>query len=57
MFPASENAFKGILTSLKKPGGGEFGKYFSLPALNDPRIGMYLGIRIQDILVMETATN
>ncbi|XXG69113.1 hypothetical protein AAC387_Pa06g2057 [Persea americana] len=35
---ASENAFKGILTSLKKPGGGEFGKYFSLPALNDPRI-------------------
>lgn len=57
MFPASENAFKGILTSLKKPGGGEFGKYFSLPALNDPRIGMYLRIRIQDILVMETDTN
>ncbi|KAJ4976543.1 hypothetical protein NE237_001649 [Protea cynaroides] len=35
---ASENAFKGILTSLPKPGGGEFGKYYSLPALNDPRI-------------------
>ncbi|KAH7576748.1 hypothetical protein JRO89_XS01G0140900 [Xanthoceras sorbifolium] len=35
---ASENAFKGILTSLPKPGGGEFGEYFSLPALNDPRI-------------------
>ncbi|KHN36000.1 Aconitate hydratase, cytoplasmic [Glycine soja] len=28
-----------ILTTLEKPGGaGEFGKYFSLPALNDPRI-------------------
>ncbi|KAL9441613.1 hypothetical protein AB3S75_020167 [Citrus x aurantiifolia] len=35
---APENAFKGILTSLPKPGGGEFGKFFSLPALNDPRI-------------------
>ncbi|KAK9268939.1 hypothetical protein L1049_000705 [Liquidambar formosana] len=35
---ASENAFKGILTSLPKPGGGEFGKFYSLPALNDPRI-------------------
>ncbi|CAN1339745.1 Aconitate hydratase, cytoplasmic, partial [Linum perenne] len=38
---ASENPYKGILTSLPKPGGGEFGKFFSLPALNDPRIGMY----------------
>ncbi|KAF5940237.1 hypothetical protein HYC85_021404 [Camellia sinensis] len=36
--PASENAFKGILTSLPKAGGGEFGKFYSLPALNDPRI-------------------
>ncbi|OVA03373.1 Aconitase A/isopropylmalate dehydratase small subunit [Macleaya cordata] len=35
---ASENAFKGILTSLPKPGGGEYGKYYSLTALNDPRI-------------------
>ncbi|XP_043691053.1 aconitate hydratase, cytoplasmic [Telopea speciosissima] len=35
---ASENTFKGILTSLPKPGGGEFGKYYSLTALNDPRI-------------------
>ncbi|KAG5545555.1 hypothetical protein RHGRI_017906 [Rhododendron griersonianum] len=35
---ASENAFKGILTSLPKQGGGEFGKFYSLPALNDPRI-------------------
>lgn len=24
---------------LEKPDGGEFGKYYSLPALNDPRIG------------------
>nr|GME14462.1 aconitate hydratase, cytoplasmic [Ipomoea batatas] len=35
---ASENPFKGILTCLPKPGGGEFGKFYSLPALNDPRI-------------------
>ncbi|TXG67604.1 hypothetical protein EZV62_008879 [Acer yangbiense] len=35
---ASEHAFKEILTSLPKPGGGEFGKFYSLPALNDPRI-------------------
>ncbi|XP_073008649.1 putative aconitate hydratase, cytoplasmic [Typha latifolia] len=35
---ANENAFKDILTSLPKHGGGEFGKYYSLPALNDPRI-------------------
>lgn len=36
---ASEHAFKGILTNLPKPGGGEFGKFYSLTALNDPRIG------------------
>ncbi|KAL9669081.1 hypothetical protein QQ045_006622 [Rhodiola kirilowii] len=35
---ASENPFKHIFTSLPKPGGGEFGKFYSLPALNDPRI-------------------
>ncbi|KAK4792084.1 hypothetical protein SAY86_022519 [Trapa natans] len=35
---ASGNPFKGILTALPKPGGGEFGKFYSLPALNDPRI-------------------
>ncbi|GLT77857.1 hypothetical protein SLA2020_494120 [Shorea laevis] len=35
---ASDHAFKGILTSLPKPGGGEFGKFYSLPALNDTRI-------------------
>lgn len=40
-YSASENPFKGIFTSLTKPGGGEFGKYYSLPDLNDPRIGMY----------------
>ncbi|KAE8659195.1 Aconitate hydratase 1 [Hibiscus syriacus] len=27
-----------MLTSLPKPSGGEFGKFYSLPALNDPRI-------------------
>ncbi|KAI4325086.1 hypothetical protein MLD38_030513 [Melastoma candidum] len=35
---AAENPFKEILTSLPKPGGGHFGKFYSLPALNDPRI-------------------
>ncbi|CAI9090269.1 OLC1v1025008C1 [Oldenlandia corymbosa var. corymbosa] len=35
---ASEHEFKQILTTLPKPGGGEFGKFYSLPALNDPRI-------------------
>ncbi|OMO72291.1 Aconitase A/isopropylmalate dehydratase small subunit, swivel [Corchorus olitorius] len=35
---ASEHPFKAVLTSLPKPGGGEFGKFYSLPALNDPRI-------------------
>ncbi|CAN7048495.1 unnamed protein product [Brassica oleracea var. botrytis] len=35
---ASEHPFKGILTTLPKPGGGEFGKFYSLPALNDSRI-------------------
>ncbi|XP_058765530.1 aconitate hydratase, cytoplasmic-like [Vicia villosa] len=35
---ATENPFKGNLASLPKPGGGEFGKFYSLPSLNDPRI-------------------
>lgn len=35
---ASENPFKSILKPLEKLDGGEFGKYYSLPALNDPRI-------------------
>jgi aconitate hydratase len=35
---ATVHAFKDILTSLPKPGGGEYGKFYSLPALNDPRI-------------------
>ncbi|PPE01907.1 hypothetical protein GOBAR_DD01047 [Gossypium barbadense] len=35
---AAEHPFKAVLTSLPKPGGGEFGKFYSLPALNDPRI-------------------
>ncbi|XP_047262034.1 uncharacterized protein LOC124895670 [Capsicum annuum] len=33
---ASENPFNGILTGLLTHGSGEFGKYYSLPALNDP---------------------
>ncbi|KAK4386972.1 Aconitate hydratase 2, mitochondrial [Sesamum angolense] len=35
---ASEHPFKEILTGLPSLGGGEFGKFYSLPALNDPRI-------------------
>ncbi|KAF0928275.1 hypothetical protein E2562_039388 [Oryza meyeriana var. granulata] len=35
---ATTHAFKNILASLPKPGGGEYGKFYSLPALNDPRI-------------------
>ncbi|KAL2245304.1 putative aconitate hydratase, cytoplasmic [Sesamum indicum] len=35
---ASEHPFSGILSGLPKPGGGEFGKFYSLPALKDPRI-------------------
>ncbi|KAG0474421.1 hypothetical protein HPP92_014107 [Vanilla planifolia] len=35
---ATRNSYDGILKTLAKPGGGEFGKYYSLPALDDPRI-------------------
>ncbi|KAA3461105.1 Aconitate hydratase, cytoplasmic [Gossypium australe] len=35
---ASANPFNSILKTLEKPQGGEFGKFYSLPALNDPRI-------------------
>lgn len=41
---ATENPFKSILKTLEKPGGGEIGKYYSLPALNDPRIGQLLAV-------------
>ncbi|VAI51684.1 unnamed protein product [Triticum turgidum subsp. durum] len=34
----TEHAYSNILTSLPKPEGGEYGKFYSLPALNDPRI-------------------
>lgn len=37
---ATENAFNSILTGLPKLNGGEYGKYFSLPALDDSRIGI-----------------
>ncbi|XP_078436438.1 aconitate hydratase, cytoplasmic-like [Wolffia australiana] len=33
-----KSSFRRILTSLPKPGGGEYGKYYSLPALDDSRI-------------------
>lgn len=35
---ASKNPFDNILKTLEKPGGGHFGNYYSLPALNDSRI-------------------
>lgn len=53
MVSAPENAFKGILTGLPKASGGEFGKYYSLPALNDPRVGKPLEI-VTRIVKMRT---
>ncbi|XLT01381.1 hypothetical protein HN51_050732 [Arachis hypogaea] len=47
---ASENPFKGNLTSLLKPGGGEFGKFYSLPSLKDPRAGCTEGIGKENFL-------
>ncbi|XP_023518525.1 aconitate hydratase-like [Cucurbita pepo subsp. pepo] len=35
---AIQNPFNSILKTLENPEGGVFGKYYSLPALNDPRI-------------------
>ncbi|CAM6091529.1 unnamed protein product [Calypogeia fissa] len=35
---AEANPFKKVLTDLPKPGGGSYGKYYSLPKLNDKRI-------------------
>ncbi|TQE02267.1 hypothetical protein C1H46_012138 [Malus baccata] len=36
--PTATNPFQKILTALEKPDGGEFDKYYSLLALNDPII-------------------
>ncbi|KAJ0966166.1 hypothetical protein J5N97_027304 [Dioscorea zingiberensis] len=49
-----EHVLKDILTSLAKPGGGDFGKYFSLPVLNDPRVDK-LPYSIQ--ILLESAIN
>lgn len=35
---AHENPFKELFVELPRPGGGTYGKYYSLPGLNDPRI-------------------
>ncbi|EFH43310.1 aconitate hydratase, cytoplasmic [Arabidopsis lyrata subsp. lyrata] len=43
---ASENPFRGILKALEKPDSGEFGNYYSLPALNDARIGEFINYLI-----------
>jgi hypothetical protein len=44
---APENhPFKENLTSLPKPGGGEYGKFYSLTSLKDPRIGNFLCILV-----------
>ncbi|KAI3744880.1 hypothetical protein L1987_57976 [Smallanthus sonchifolius] len=37
---ASENSFKGIFAILPRPEGGEFGKFYSLHALNNLRISI-----------------
>lgn len=49
---ASEHPFKGIFTTLPKPGGGEFGKFYSLPALNDPRIGNIKSLSTNHLIVL-----
>lgn len=38
---ATENPFGSLVTDLPKPGGGTYGKYYSLPKLNDPRVGKF----------------
>ncbi|RRT78711.1 hypothetical protein B296_00008467 [Ensete ventricosum] len=52
---ATENVFKDVLASLPKAGGGEYGKYYSLPALNDPRIGyiFFCGLQVPVDLVID----
>uniref|UniRef100_A0A453EPT2 Aconitase/3-isopropylmalate dehydratase large subunit alpha/beta/alpha domain-containing protein n=1 Tax=Aegilops tauschii subsp. strangulata TaxID=200361 RepID=A0A453EPT2_AEGTS len=35
---AATDRFAKTLTILPKPGGGEYGKFYSIPALNDPKI-------------------
>jgi len=35
---ATENPYGSLLTDLPKPGGGTYGKYYSLTKLNDPRV-------------------
>lgn len=59
VFSASENPFRSILKALEKPDGGEFGNYYSLPALNDPRIGefpfisdRYYNILLEDVVMI-----
>lgn len=47
MHSAADHPFNGIVTSLPKPGGGEFGKFYSLPAMNDPRIGNILKLMLK----------
>ncbi|KAK1413043.1 hypothetical protein QVD17_34756 [Tagetes erecta] len=53
------NAFSGILTGLPKPGGGEFGKFYSLPTLNDPSIGniLIMHSRFQHFLIVCNLTS
>ncbi|KAL8103472.1 hypothetical protein AgCh_027891 [Apium graveolens] len=34
----ADHPFNGIVTSLPNPGGGEFGKFYCLPVMNDPTI-------------------
>ncbi|KAF7036287.1 hypothetical protein CFC21_046998 [Triticum aestivum] len=38
MADAATDRFAKTLTILPKPGGGEYGKFYSIPALNDPKI-------------------
>lgn len=38
--------FKEHLTSLPKPGGGQYGKFYSLTSLKDPRIGNFVCVLV-----------
>jgi hypothetical protein len=39
---ARKNPFKESLTRLPKPGGGEFGEFYRILSLNDPRISNFI---------------
>jgi hypothetical protein len=49
----SENPFKYTITDLPRPNGGIYGKYYSLPSLKDPRIGIDFGESLLWVFIFE----